>query len=128
MAIEWILLGGAIGSAATWLLTGASSPLGSGVRYRRTPVDRSVESTSLKAEVSVPFAALRKAFGPPDRHEGPDMYNEWFFKGPGGPFTIYDRDRDNAKGKGGAKNWHIGGRSDASAFLAWMRAEVAKAN
>lgn len=128
MSLGWALGGGAIGSALTWLLIGKSSPLQAAAGFRRAAVDASIMSTSLKAEISMPYAAMVRAFGHPDKPDTDGKtFNEWFFKGPGGPFVVHDWKRDNSKGRGG-RNWHVGGRSDPAAFLGWLNAKVAQSS
>lgn len=94
--------------------------------------------TSLKTYFTVSYKALRAILGPPTNGEGYKVSTEWVVQDTvtGETFTVYDykstKTYDSSLPSVRAfralpeYDWHIGGRTDPSNFVAWLREKLAQ--
>lgn len=90
----------------------------------------------LVGEMAASYADLVAAFGPPTDGDGYKVSSEWTFTSESGQtFTLYDYKATNLYHlelpsvedfrEEPSYDWHIGGNVDPTAFIAWVREQIA---
>ena len=95
-----------------------------------------VNGTHRVAEVDTTYAKIAKVFGPPIESDGYKVSGEWVFTdAEGNVFTLYDwkstslYDSDlptvyEFRRKRKPVTFNVGGNSDATAFLFWLKQKI----